>query len=126
MFIAFIKGISIAAWVGLITLAMLAALIIGGWKAHWWFAQHNADNQAHVIQHGYANQSSLQTEITADISKIDDLNLEYTNGGNYADIANTEHHLLNVICGDANMLDAPMPNDEGTFITAHCVDGHAK
>lgn len=123
---AFIKGISIAAWVGLITLVMVAALVIGGWKAHWWFAQHNADNQAKVIQHGYANQSSLRDEITQDITKIDELNQEVSNGGNAQDAAVEQHHLLDVICADNDKLDSPLQGDQGDFVIAHCVDGHGK
>ena len=122
----FFTGLSILTVTILITGTLLVGLIIGGWKAHWWFAQHNADNQAHVIQHGYANQSSLQAEITSDIQQVHQLKLEADNGGNASDIATTQHSILEQICGDAAKLDAPLQGDQGTFITDHCADGVAK
>jgi hypothetical protein len=37
-------------WIGLLALALLCGLILGGWQAGWWFAAQNTNRQARITQ----------------------------------------------------------------------------
>lgn len=49
---------------------VIAAIVIGGWQAHWWFAQANVNRTDKVTQQGYANQSALQAMVSNEFSDI--------------------------------------------------------
>jgi hypothetical protein len=56
--------------VGVFALIVLGALILGGWQAGWWFTNQDNNRTAHMVQNGYANQSSLISALDNDIQQL--------------------------------------------------------
>lgn len=66
-----VAGLTLAWFFGILAaLAVAAGVVIGGWQANWWFATQNTNRTDKVIQQGYANQSALQAQVTAEFSDI--------------------------------------------------------
>lgn len=66
-----ILGMTVAAFASVAAgVILLGALIIGGWQAGWWFTAQNVNRTDKVTQQGYANQSALSAQVTAEFSDI--------------------------------------------------------
>ena len=63
-------------WVGLLGLALLLALILGGWRLGWWFTEQNVNRQAHVTQEGYANQQGQLAALDNDLTTITGIDVQ--------------------------------------------------
>jgi hypothetical protein len=50
-------------FVAFVTMALIVAgIIVGGWKLHWWLAQSNQDHQYKVNTHGPQYQAGLVSQ----------------------------------------------------------------
>ena len=50
--------------VGLFVAVVIAGLILGGWRAGWWFSNQNATRGYQQTQNGTSNQDTLRAQIT--------------------------------------------------------------
>lgn len=53
-----------AKWIGagVLTLAIIAGIIAGGWQLKWWFANSATNHIAHIYQNSYGAQSADEQE----------------------------------------------------------------
>lgn len=66
-----IAGLTLAWFFGILAaLAVVAAVVVGGWNAGWWFTTQNTNRYDRTVQQGYANQSALSAQVTAEFSYI--------------------------------------------------------
>lgn len=113
---------------GLVAVFLVAALIVGGWQAGWWFTNQNTNRQAHLYQSGYANQSAMREEITRKLADVNQYTVQINNPA-YADeknsIKQSRSFAAQLICGDAAQINPsePLPPQQAQWVTANCVDG---
>ena len=93
---------------GVVGLLLLAALIVGGWQAGWWFNTQNTNRQAHLNQSGYANQSAMRDEITRKLADVNQYTLQISNPA-YAsmkhNIRESRSFAAQLVCGDAAQIN---------------------
>jgi hypothetical protein len=109
-------------------LAVIAVLIVGGWRAGWWFAGQNANRQAHIIRQGYSNQQTLREQITAQIANVDTITVQIAQAaGNASEVAALKSQriaVVNIVCGDAVQVTGdPLAASQRTWIKTNCQAG---
>jgi hypothetical protein len=112
-------------------LALIAAIVLGGWQLGWWFTAQNANRQAHVIRQGYSNQQSLREQITQKIGTVEDIGVQLDQPGldptTKAQLAAEEKAVLAIVCQDADEVTGdPFPADQAQFISANCLYGNPR
>jgi hypothetical protein len=115
-------------WVGAIALVLLAALILGGWQAGWWFAAHNATRQAELIQNGYSNQSTLRAQITQQLANVGVATTQIAEAGtDAAEVAALKPQreaMAAIACSDAQQISGlPLPSQQARWVSTNCSDG---
>ncbi len=113
--------------VGLFTLIILAALILTGWQAGWWFAGQNATREAHLIRNGYSNQQTLREQITQQIANIDTLTTQIaaTHDRNLISALTAQRAAVaGIACQDAaGVTGDPLPAQQAQWVTVNCAAG---
>lgn len=107
---------------------MLAALILGGWKAHWWLAQSSTNHQNHINRSSYGNQQTLRDEITKKLGTVTDLDSQIvSNPSNKAQLVAQRRAVANIVCSDAEQVTGDaLPFDQLQWVGQNCVMGSAK
>jgi hypothetical protein len=110
--------------ISVIAAAALAALIIGGWQANWWFASHNATRQAHLIQSGVSNQESEEAQLTSGISSVLDITTQMSgaSGQQLADLQAQRLGIAKVACQNASQITS-IPAQQAGWVRQNCLDG---
>jgi hypothetical protein len=109
-------------------LPMLAALILGGWQAGWWFKQHNTNRQNHINRSSYGNQQTLRDEITKKLGTVTDLDSQIvSNPVNKTQLVAQRKAVANLVCQDAEQVTGDqLPFDQLQWVNQNCVMGSAK
>ncbi len=114
-------------WVGVGALALIAALILGGWAAGWWFTNQNIGREAHAIRNGYSNQQTLREQITQQIANVDTLTTQIaaTHDRNLiAALTAQRASIAGIACKDAaGVTGDPLPAQQAQWVTANCAAG---
>jgi len=114
-------------WVGVGALALIAALILGGWAAGWWFTNQNIGREAHAIRNGYSNQQTLREQITQQIANVDTLTTQIaaTHDRNLiAALTAQRASIAGIACQDAaGVTGDPLPAQQAQWVTANCAAG---
>jgi predicted negative regulator of RcsB-dependent stress response len=112
--------------VGIFALILLAALIIGGWQAGWWFASHNVNRQTQLLHNSYSYQSAEQADLS---QKITDVVTETTqmagisdSSQQYADLHAQRLAEAGLACQDAAQITA-IPAAETGWVSTNCLAG---
>jgi hypothetical protein len=110
--------------VGVLALALLAALIVGGWRAGWWFAAQNATRQNSLIQHGVSNQESQEAQMTSGISTVLNITTQMTqaSGQELADLQAQRLGVARVACQNAAQI-TNIPAQQAGWVRQNCLDG---
>lgn len=114
-------------WVALGSVVIVAVVVLGMWRAGWWFAEQNVNNQGHVIQNGYPNQVSLDSQIHDDWTTItsENVQLATVTGGQRKAILAQRLSTADDLCFKASQVNpaVPLPPDEAAFVKANCSGG---
>lgn len=51
-------------------LLAIAVVVVGGWRANWWFKEQNVERQAHIYRKSYANQERLREDAAEKIADV--------------------------------------------------------
>jgi hypothetical protein len=93
---------------------------------NWWFANHNATRQAHLVQNNYNTQEGYLAAISNDVATIDGLTVQA--GSDPADSAALKSQAIGV--GDQACLEAsyltgsvPVPASMKSWININCSAG---
>lgn len=113
--------------IGICVLATLAigGLVIGGWQASWWFANHNATRNYQLTQNGVSNQDTLRTQINGHFTSF---NAEVVQAQAYPQLASgiksQEDSEGNDICAEAPQVTTiQLPAQQAQWVAANCADG---
>jgi len=111
--------------VGVFALAIGAAVVLGGWRAHWWFAGQNSTRQAHLVQNNYNTQEGYITAITNDVSQLDGVVAQEPGAPNQADLRTEAIGIGNQACLEASYLTGSVPLQPSmkAWIAANCDAG---
>jgi hypothetical protein len=106
-------------------LLLIAALVIGGWRAGWWFASQNSTRQAHLVQNNYNTQEGYISAISNDVATIDGLIAQEPGAPNAAQIRVQVLGVGNQACLEASYLtgSVPVPASMKAWIAANCSAG---
>lgn len=115
-------------WAGILALALLIGLILGGWQAGWWFTNENAQRQAHMIRNGFSNQQTLREQITQQIANVDTETVSIAQAqGNPAEVSALDAQRIatvNIACQQADEVTGdPLPADQQSWIAQNCLAG---
>lgn len=96
----------------LLGLVILAAIILGGWQAGWWFKTQDTNREAQVYSDSYGAQSSnaeaLSRQIT-DISRIDTQVTQTQDPDQVSMLSAQRSHEISDGCDLFNKLTHPKP-----------------
>ena len=112
----------------LLGLAVVAAIVLGGWQLGWWFKTQNTNRDAALQQHGVGNQSAMVSEIPRKIADVQRYTLQIDNPA-YADmkhdIEQSRSYAAQIVCGDAAQLNSPseLTQADQSWVTTNCVGG---
>ena len=117
-------------WVGAIACALIAAVIVGGWQAGWWFTAQNATRQYQITQNGTSNQDTLRGQIDKGFQQItaEDVQVaQAKDAGNtnlVGQIRVEEAAQAGVLCSDMEQVTGvPLPADQSAWNSINCVNG---
>jgi hypothetical protein len=111
--------------VGVLALALLAALIVGGWRAGWWFAAQNATRQSELIQNGYSNQSTLRQQVTAQLANVNQITVQIAAHPSLAGPLKAQRaSVAATVCQDASEITGtPLPAQQAQWVAGNCSAG---
>lgn len=112
-------------WIAAAVLALLVGLIIGGWQLGWWFTAQNATRGAENTQNGYANQTTLRQQITAQLAQVYTLTAEIAAHPDLAAAVKPQRAAIAaIICSDtAQITGTPLPAQQAAWVTVNCTAG---
>ena len=116
------------AGVGLLGLALLAGLILGGWQAGWWFSNQNTNRQAQQTQNGYSNQTTLHQQVTSNIATVTSITTQIAEASDASQIAALKAQraaVAGTACMDASEVSTadPLPAGQQQWVSANCSSG---
>jgi len=109
---------------GVIALALIAAVTVGGWQAGWWFKAHDATRQTQVTMDGLGYQTAETDDLNAQIANVVDTTTSMigTSGAEYTALHAQRLGDARLACADASQITA-IPADEAGWVTANCTAG---
>jgi hypothetical protein len=115
-------------WVGIGALALTAGLILGGWRAGWWFTAQNATRQAQLTQSGYANQSTLRAQVTQLYATLasEDVQIAQASGdpSMVTELKSERAATAGQVCADAAQVSGtPLPAQQAEWVSVNCANG---
>lgn len=115
-------------WAGIVALAIMSGVVLGGWQAGWWFSDHNATRQAEQTQNGYSNQVTLRQQISAKLADIDAETTQIAAAdGNASLIAALKAQRAaeaQIACADAAEISGiPLEAQQSRWVAANCQAG---
>ena len=115
-------------WVGVSALILVAALILGGWAAGWWFTAQNATRNAELTQNGYSNQTTLRQQVTAQLAAVETITTQIAaNQSDRSLVAALDAQRMSVagiVCSDAAEISGtPLPAPQAQWVSANCASG---
>jgi hypothetical protein len=125
---SFWKGFGTWVGVGLFLSVIAGGLIVGGWRAGWWFSNQNATRQYQQTQNGTSNQDTLRANIGTGFNKLLQEEVQvgfYKSNPSLAKTIQVEAaSQANTICGWAEQVTGvPLPADQATWVTRNCTNG---
>jgi hypothetical protein len=111
----------------LIGLAACGGIIYAGHAFHWWLSSQDATRQAENTQNGYANQTTLRQQVTANFTTLASIGVQLaaaTDPSLKVALRVQRAATGNTICSDAaQVTGTPLPASQAHWVTANCVDG---
>jgi predicted permease len=97
----------------LATLALIAGIVYGGWRLHWWFANGNAQQQTHLIRHNIGTQTSYEAAVLGDMQQIASIDVQLADSTYSAafksGLRGERIAIVNQACQVVGYIDAPTP-----------------
>lgn len=121
--------------VGAVFLGLFLFLVVfvgaplAAWRLGWIFAQKNADFQAHVIRHGYSNQTTLRDDLTRKIGDTNTITVQIAQVGNTnpelaGSLRAQRFAVASIVCREANQVTGDaLPPEQQQFVQANCLAG---
>jgi hypothetical protein len=113
-------------WIGVLGLALVAVLVVAGWRAGWWFRDQDANRQAELTQNGVSNQSSLRQQMEAQISNGYQLTSQIAatpDAGERQALKAQRAAITGIACSDAAQIITPLGPSEQQWVSTNCQAG---
>jgi len=112
----------------LFTVALLAAIVLGGWQAGWWFKAQNVQRQAHINRTSYEAQKTYRDKIVSDqtvIATIDNQIVDSTTTPEQKVALRAQRQaVVNEVCQVAtNLTASDLSTVIVTFVNSNCPEG---
>jgi len=113
--------------VWLTAILILAALILGRWRAGWWFAGQNVNRQTQIIQNSNSNQTALVQQVDTQIGNVLTATVQMDgvakDSQQYADLHAQRLGFARLACADAAQVTIHMPASQVAWVAANCLAG---
>lgn len=113
----------------IVTLAVIAGIVFGGWQLGWWFKTQNTNRAAHLYQHQYGRQQSLLDDMSHKLGSVTDITAQL----NEPSVPREEAAALNAqrlavarqVCEDAALLNTTneLAPDQQSWVQLNCAYG---
>ena len=104
-------------------LAIIAAIVIGGWQLGWWASNSATNHRAHIYEHSYGTQSAYVEQdrnLISQVTTIDvQLNDPATPASEHPSLTAQKSAIVTQACNMAHSITEP-PSDIAQFMSAHC------
>lgn len=121
-----ILGMSLAT-IGAVIFGVLviAGIVVGGWRAGWWFANQNINRETQMIHNSYSYQSATQTDLNQKIAGIEAITtqMDAASGQQLADLHAQRLGEAQLACQDASQLTADYLRGEQPWVSQNCMAG---
>jgi len=113
-------------WFGviLLALALIAALVVGGWQAGWWFTTQDVARQSNVIRNNYATQETYLQQLSKYIGNLAVIKVQEDQAGGQelADLQAEARGQGQQACQLVPQISIPLGTDAG-WVAANCAGG---
>ena len=113
--------------VAFLGLGLIAALILGGWRAGWWFAGQDINRATKIIQQSNSNQTALVQQLDTQIANVATATVQMDgvakDSQQYADLHAQRLGFARLACSNAAQVTIAMPSSQVTWIHRNCLDG---
>lgn len=107
--------------------AVLAAVIFGGYELGWWFRADSTQRQGQVTRSSYGFQQAHRDELTSEISQVYTITTQITgaSGEQAAALRAQRRAVLSQSCRTASQITDPLPGEQAAFVAQNCSAGTA-
>ena len=113
---------------GLIVAALLAALILGGWQAGWWFQQQDVNRQTKIIQNSDSNQVTLVQQLDTQIGNVSTATVQMDGvargSQQWEDLHAQRLGFARLACMDAGQITIHVPASQSAWVSRNCLAGN--
>jgi hypothetical protein len=114
-------------WVGtgIAVCAISAGIVLGGWRAGWWFSNQNATRSYQQTQNGTSNQDTLRAQITKGMTDLTAEGVQAAQAkgdpGLTGQIKVEEAAQAGELCSDMQQVTGvPLPPQQVTWYNSNC------
>lgn len=109
----------------LISLALIAGVVIGGWQLGWWFKAQNTNRTTNIQRHSNQYVTSYITAVDQDIDSIRSIDVQMADPSytpaQKSGLQGERIAIVNDACHKANLIPAnDVPQDIATFMSTDC------
>lgn len=119
------EGMKVLTGVGIV--ALIVAVVLGGWSAGWWFNGKNISIEAHQVRTGYEAQKTYRDQIQVDMTTVANIGVQIAtpaNAGMKDALTAQRQAVVNEVCQLAtNLTNSDVNPSESQFITTNCPEG---
>lgn len=103
---------------------VIAAIVIGGWQANWWFTQQNINRTTTAIEHGQGYQTSKTDDLNQQIGNVLNTTVSMlgTSGSERAGLHAQRLGDARLACADVSQI-VHVPADQAGWVKTNCLDG---
>lgn len=108
----------------IVSVVLIAALVLGGWAAGWWFTTQDVQRQSNAIRLNYATQESDLNQVSSWISQIDGIKVQEdgVSGLQLADLKAQALGIGNQLCALVPQISIPLGSD-ASWVRTNCSAG---
>lgn len=117
----------VLAWVGgvLLSLALIAGIVIGGWQLGWWLKTQTVNRNAHLYIHSFGAQVGHVQDIQNDMDGINNIKVELTQvavaSDTYSALKGQQRALTQDACNYIAMVNVDnLPTNVQQFAASNC------
>lgn len=108
-------------------LLVIAALVLGMWRAGWWFAGKDINRETKIIQQSNSNQTALVAQVDSQIANVYTATVQLDgvakDSQQYADLHAQRLGFARLACSDAAQVTIHVPASQAAWITRNCSAG---
>lgn len=121
------KGMATGVGMLILAVAVIGAVVLGGWAAGWWFKTENTQRNDQMYDQSYGRQQALKSNVTKNIALVYEITAQIDTSGPDMTAALTAQRKATVgmVCADAAKVNerTPLDRDQAKFVDDNCTAG---